>query len=141
MAYHSLFVRNMFVPDWTVLNVPSLRADPERDQTCSDTFIPVDFSRRVGPVGGAEYAGENRKVNFGLLKFLVPASGVTPMHCSANMGADLDGSGGDVALLFGLPGTDKTTLSADPHRALIGDDEHGWTDTVAFNFEGAATPR
>jgi phosphoenolpyruvate carboxykinase (ATP) len=142
MAYHSLFVRNMFVrpgadeqagfvPDWTVLNIPSFRADPERDGVRSDTFILVDFSRRTVLVGGTEYAGENKKALFGVLNFLLPAAGVMPMHCSANVGKR-----GDVALFFGLSGTGKTTLSADPDRALIGDDEHGWTDRGVFNFEG-----
>ncbi|WP_407539301.1 phosphoenolpyruvate carboxykinase (ATP) [Deinococcus radiomollis] len=142
MAYHSLFVRNLFVrpsadelaafvPDWTVLNIPSFRADPERDGVRSDTFILVDFSRRTVLVGGTEYAGENKKAMFGVLNFLLPASGVMPMHCSANVGKE-----GDVALFFGLSGTGKTTLSADPDRALIGDDEHGWTEQGVFNFEG-----
>ncbi len=142
MAYHSLFVRNLFVrpdeaeqatfvPDWTVVNVPSFRADPERDGVRSDTFILVDFTRRMVLIGGTEYAGENKKAMFGVLNFLLPAAGVMPMHCSANRG-----EGGDVALFFGLSGTGKTTLSADPRRALIGDDEHGWTDRGVFNFEG-----
>ncbi|SMB91364.1 phosphoenolpyruvate carboxykinase (ATP) [Deinococcus hopiensis] len=142
MAYHSLFVRNMFVrpsdaeraefePDWTVLNLPSFRADPETDGVRSDTFILVNFSRRMILVGGTEYAGENKKGIFGVLNFLLPSLGVMPMHCSANVGDE-----GDVALFFGLSGTGKTTLSADPSRRLIGDDEHGWTDAGIFNFEG-----
>ena len=147
MAYHSLFVRNLFVrpsvaeqaafrPDWTVFNLPGFHADPERDGTRTDTFILVDFSRRMVLIGGTEYAGENKKAMFGVLNFLLPGRGVMPMHCSANVGADHDGNGGDVALFFGLSGTGKTTLSADPGRALIGDDEHGWTDAGVFNFEG-----
>ncbi|MEW6420423.1 MAG: phosphoenolpyruvate carboxykinase (ATP) [Deinococcota bacterium] len=142
MAYHSLFVRNMFVrpteeelanfrPDWTVLNIPSFKADPERDGVRSETFILVNFTRRMILVGGTQYAGENKKGIFSVLNYLLPAQGVMPMHCSANMGED-----GDVALFFGLSGTGKTTLSADPSRRLIGDDEHGWTDTGVFNFEG-----
>ncbi|GGQ97322.1 phosphoenolpyruvate carboxykinase (ATP) [Deinococcus ruber] len=142
MAYHSLFVRNLFVrptpeeyarfsPDWTVLNLPEFRADPHTDGTRSDTFILVNFTRRMVLIGGTEYAGENKKAIFGVLNFLLPERGVMPMHCSANVG-----KGGDVALFFGLSGTGKTTLSADPERALIGDDEHGWTDEGVFNFEG-----
>ena len=142
MAYHSLFVQNMFVrpgeaeradfaPDWTVLNLPSFRADPETDGVRSDTFIVVDFSRRMILVGGTQYAGENKKGIFGVMNFLLPERGVMPMHCSANVG-----DAGDVALFFGLSGTGKTTLSADPSRRLIGDDEHGWTDSGVFNFEG-----
>ncbi|UQN06822.1 phosphoenolpyruvate carboxykinase (ATP) [Deinococcus sp. QL22] len=142
MAYHSLFVRNMFVrpsleeladftPDWTVLNLPGFRADPVQDGVRSDTFILVNFSRKMVLIGGTEYAGENKKAIFGVLNFLLPERGVMPMHCSANVGPE-----GDVALFFGLSGTGKTTLSADPARALIGDDEHGWTDDGVFNFEG-----
>ncbi|WP_019585603.1 phosphoenolpyruvate carboxykinase (ATP) [Deinococcus apachensis] len=142
MAYHSLFVRNMFVrptpeeredfrPDWTVLNIPSFKADPATDGVRSETFILVNFTRRMIIVGGTQYAGENKKGIFGVLNFLLPEQGVMPMHCSANVGR-----GGDVALFFGLSGTGKTTLSADPERKLIGDDEHGWTDTGIFNFEG-----
>ncbi|PYE54940.1 phosphoenolpyruvate carboxykinase [Deinococcus yavapaiensis] len=142
MAYHSLFVRNMFVrpddaelrsfrPQWTVLNVPSFRADPQRDGVGSGTFILVNFTRKIVLIGGTKYAGENKKAIFGVLNFLLPAQGVMPMHCSANMGKD-----GDVALFFGLSGTGKTTLSADPERLLIGDDEHGWSDEGVFNFEG-----
>ncbi|ADV67446.1 phosphoenolpyruvate carboxykinase (ATP) [Deinococcus maricopensis] len=142
MAYHSLFVRNMFVrptsdereqfrADWTVLNLPSFKADPERDGTRTDTFILVNFARKMIIAGGTEYAGENKKGIFGVLNYLLPEQGVMPMHCSANRGPD-----GDVALFFGLSGTGKTTLSADPERQLIGDDEHGWTDEGVFNFEG-----
>ncbi|WP_084474204.1 phosphoenolpyruvate carboxykinase [Deinococcus pimensis] len=142
MAYHSLFVRNMFVrpteaeldtiePEFTVLNLPGFKADPARDGTRSETFIVVNFTRRMILVGGTKYAGENKKGIFGVLNYLLPERGVMPMHCSANMG-----DAGDVALFFGLSGTGKTTLSADPTRRLIGDDEHGWTDDGVFNFEG-----
>ncbi|GAA5501483.1 Phosphoenolpyruvate carboxykinase (ATP) [Deinococcus xinjiangensis] len=142
MAYHSLFIHNMFVrptpeelanfkPDWTVLNIPSFRADPATDGTRTDTFIIVNFSKKMIIAGGTQYAGENKKGIFGVLNYLLPAQGVMPMHCSANVG-----DAGDTALFFGLSGTGKTTLSADPSRKLIGDDEHGWTDTSVFNFEG-----
>ncbi|GGK20850.1 phosphoenolpyruvate carboxykinase [ATP] [Deinococcus malanensis] len=142
MAYHSLFIRNMFVrptpqeldhfqADWTVLNVPSFKADPATDGVRSDTFIIVNFTKKMIIAGGTQYAGENKKGIFGVLNFLLPERGVMPMHCSANIGED-----GDTALFFGLSGTGKTTLSADPGRRLIGDDEHGWTDSGVFNFEG-----
>ncbi len=142
MAYHSLFVHNMFVrptaeerasfeADWTVLNIPSFKADPAVDGVRSETFILVNFGKRMIIAGGTQYAGENKKGIFGVMNFLLPDRGVMPMHCSANVGED-----GDVALFFGLSGTGKTTLSADPGRRLIGDDEHGWTDTGVFNFEG-----
>ncbi|GGR85637.1 phosphoenolpyruvate carboxykinase (ATP) [Deinococcus sedimenti] len=142
MAYHSLFIRNMFVrptpdelesfhTDWTVLNIPSFKADPAVDGVRSDTFIIVNFTKKMIIAGGTQYAGENKKGIFGVLNYLLPEAGVMPMHCSANVG-----EGGDVALFFGLSGTGKTTLSADPSRKLIGDDEHGWTDTGVFNFEG-----
>ncbi|MFC4425589.1 phosphoenolpyruvate carboxykinase (ATP) [Deinococcus navajonensis] len=142
MAYHSLFIRNMFVrpapqelqnfqADWTVLNIPSFKADPAVDGVRSDTFIIVNFTKKMIIVGGTQYAGENKKGIFGVLNFLLPERGVMPMHCSANMGES-----GDTALFFGLSGTGKTTLSADPSRKLIGDDEHGWTDQGIFNFEG-----
>ncbi|MPY65696.1 phosphoenolpyruvate carboxykinase (ATP) [Deinococcus sp. SDU3-2] len=142
MAYHSLFVRNMFVrptpqeregfeAQWTILNLPSFKADPATDGVRSDTFILVNFTRQMILVGGTQYAGENKKGIFGVMNFLLPERGVMPMHCSANVG-----EGGDVALFFGLSGTGKTTLSADPSRKLIGDDEHGWSDRGIFNFEG-----
>lgn len=142
MAYHSLFVHNMFVrptpeqqqgfeADWTVINIPSFTADPATDGTRTDTFILVNFEKKMIIAGGTQYAGENKKGIFGVLNFLLPERGVMPMHCSANVGKD-----GDVALFFGLSGTGKTTLSADPSRKLIGDDEHGWTDNGVFNFEG-----
>lgn len=142
MAYHSLFVRNMFVrptpeelsefeTEWTVINIPSFKADPAVDGTRSETFILVNFGKKTIIAGGTQYAGENKKGVFSVLNFLLPEKGVMPMHCSANVGEQ-----GDVALFFGLSGTGKTTLSADPHRKLIGDDEHGWTDSGIFNFEG-----
>jgi phosphoenolpyruvate carboxykinase (ATP) len=142
-AWHSLFARNMFVrPDWesqasrhipefTVINVPNCLADPETDGTNSPTFILMDFGRRLILIGGTSYAGETKKSIFTLLNYLLPLRGVLSMHCSANIGA-----GGDTAIFFGLSGTGKTTLSADPERKLIGDDEHGWSDRGVFNFEG-----
>ncbi|RDD60342.1 phosphoenolpyruvate carboxykinase [Ferruginivarius sediminum] len=141
-AWHSLFARNMFLrppvddlsdfePGFTILHAPGLQADPAEDGTNSSTFIVIDFSRRVVLIGGTEYAGEIKKSIFTVLNYLLPEQDVLPMHCSANIGAD-----GDVALFFGLSGTGKTTLSADPSRALIGDDEHGWSDLGVFNFEG-----
>ena len=142
MAYHSLFIHNMFVrptpqelqnfqAEWTVLNIPSFKADPAVDGTRTDTFILVNFGKKMIIAGGTQYAGENKKGIFGVLNYLLPAKGVMPMHCSANVGPE-----DDVALFFGLSGTGKTTLSADPSRKLIGDDEHGWTDKGVFNFEG-----
>ncbi len=140
-AWHSLFVRNLFIREgfadpsgrrgWTVLNLPSVKADPSRHGTRSTTAIAVDFSRRLVLIANTEYAGEVKKSIFSALNYELPFEGVLPMHCSANQGAD-----GDVALFFGLSGTGKTTLSADPDRALIGDDEHGWSDDGVFNFEG-----
>jgi phosphoenolpyruvate carboxykinase (ATP) len=143
LAWHSLFARNLFIrpnadelmnftPDFTVISVPSVKADPKRDGTRSETFILVDLGRRIVIIGGTEYAGEIKKSIFTALNYLLPAQGVFPMHCSANLGS----GGSDVALFFGLSGTGKTTLSADPSRRLIGDDEHGWSETGVFNFEG-----
>jgi phosphoenolpyruvate carboxykinase (ATP) len=142
-AWHSLFARNLFIrptadelmnfePDFTVISLPSVKADAQRDGTRSETFILVNLGRRIVIIGGTGYAGEIKKSIFTALNYLLPAQGVFPMHCSAN--ADPDGS--DVALFFGLSGTGKTTLSADPSRRLIGDDEHGWSDRGVFNFEG-----
>ncbi len=141
-AWHSLFARNMFrvpprdaladfAPDFTVLQLPSLRADPETDGTHSPTAIVIDLVARKLLILGTSYAGEIKKSIFGVLNYLLPEQGVLPMHCSANVGER-----GDVALFFGLSGTGKTTLSADPGRALIGDDEHGWGHAGVFNFEG-----
>ena len=143
LAWHSLFARNLFIrpnadelmdfePDFTVIALPSLKADPARDGTRSETFVLVNLGRRMVLVGGSGYAGEIKKSIFTALNYLLPAQGVFPMHCSANMSPD----GDDVALFFGLSGTGKTTLSADPSRRLIGDDEHGWSDRGIFNFEG-----
>jgi len=138
-AWHSLFARNMFVrpetpleePDWTVLDLPSFRAEPTRHGCRSETVIAVDFSERLVLIGATEYAGEIKKSLFSVLNFHLPERGVLPMHCSAN-----HDEGGRVALFFGLSGTGKTTLSADASRTLIGDDEHGWSDRGVFNFEG-----
>jgi phosphoenolpyruvate carboxykinase (ATP) len=142
LAWHSLFARTMLIspeesarenhtPEFTIINIPSFTADPTRDGTRSPTFILVDFSQKLVLIGGTSYAGETKKSVFGILNFLLPQRGVLSMHCSANVGA-----ANDVAIFFGLSGTGKTTLSADPERKLIGDDEHGWSDDGVFNFEG-----
>ncbi|MFC4776589.1 phosphoenolpyruvate carboxykinase (ATP) [Paenibacillus sp. GCM10023252] len=141
-AWHNLFVRQLFIrpsaeelavhtPDFTVLALPGLKADPEVDGTRSETFIIVSFEKRVVLIGGTEYAGEMKKAIFSVMNALLPLKGVLPMHCSANVSER-----GETALFFGLSGTGKTTLSADPTRHLIGDDEHAWSDTGVFNFEG-----
>jgi phosphoenolpyruvate carboxykinase (ATP) len=142
-AWHSLFARNMFirpetndeyrrhVPEFTIICAPSFKGVQQIDQTASDTFIVLDFAQRLGIIGNTAYAGEIKKSIFTVLNYLLPLEGVMPMHCSANVGR-----AGDVALFFGLSGTGKTTLSADPERGLIGDDEHGWSDNGVFNFEG-----
>ncbi len=141
-AWHSLFAYNMFLrpgpeelqamePDFTVLHAPGFTADPDRHGTRSGTFIVVNFREGVVLIGGTQYAGEIKKSIFSVLNHILPEQGVLPMHCSANVGDN-----GDVALFFGLSGTGKTTLSADPERGLIGDDEHGWSDQGIFNFEG-----
>jgi len=143
-AWHSLFSHNMFLreperalldafaPKAHVIDLPGLEADPALDGTRSSTFILVHLAERLVLIGGTEYAGEIKKSIFGLLKYLLPQQGVLSMHCSANYGDDRN----DVALFFGLSGTGKTTLSADPKRTLVGDDEHGWSDGGVFNFEG-----
>jgi phosphoenolpyruvate carboxykinase (ATP) len=142
LAWHNLFIRTMlvrpeehelrgFVPDYTIIDLPSFRANPARHGTRSETVIAVNLTEKLILIGGTRYAGEMKKSVFGLLNYLLPQTGVMPMHCSANMGAD-----GSTAVFFGLSGTGKTTLSADPKRTLIGDDEHGWSDTAVFNFEG-----
>jgi phosphoenolpyruvate carboxykinase (ATP) len=141
-SWHSLFIRTMlvrpyegeladFVPEYTIIDLPSFRADPERHGCRSETVIAVDFTEKLILIGGTEYGGEMKKSVFGLLNYLLPPQGIMPMHCSANIGPD-----GDTAVFFGLSGTGKTTLSADQSRTLIGDDEHGWSDTAVFNFEG-----
>jgi phosphoenolpyruvate carboxykinase (ATP) len=141
-AWHNLFARNMFiqatpeelkthVPEFTVINSPRFHAIPSQDHTKSETFILVNFHKRLVLIGGTSYAGEIKKSIFSVMNFLLPDRGVLPMHCSANIGPD-----GKSALFFGLSGTGKTTLSADKARTLIGDDEHGWSDNGIFNFEG-----
>lgn len=142
LAWHSLFIRTMlvrpeaealrgFVPDYTIIDLPSFRADPARHGCRSETVIAVNLTDRLILIGGTAYAGEMKKSVFGLLNYLLPPKGIMPMHCSANIGPK-----GDTAVFFGLSGTGKTTLSADASRTLIGDDEHGWSDTAVFNFEG-----
>ncbi|MCZ7542253.1 MAG: phosphoenolpyruvate carboxykinase (ATP) [Anaerolineae bacterium] len=141
-AWHSLFARNMFiraeretlrkhVPAFTIIDAPNFHAVPEMDGTNSQTFILVNFGAKEVLIGGTAYAGEIKKSVFTILNYILPQECVLSMHCSANYGPS-----GDVALFFGLSGTGKTTLSADPTRTLIGDDEHGWSDTGVFNFEG-----
>jgi len=141
-AWHSLFIRTLLVrpdlvdlagfePEFTIIDLPSFRADPSRHGTRSETVIAVNLTERLILIGGTAYAGEMKKSVFGILNYLLPPNGVMPMHCSANIGP-----GGDTAVFFGLSGTGKTTLSADASRTLIGDDEHGWSDTAVFNFEG-----
>ncbi len=141
-AWHNLFASNMFLrpsteeraaqtPEFTVIDIPSFKADPAIDGTRSETFIIVSLEKRLVLIGGTEYAGEVKKSIFSVLNYLLVDKGVLPMHCSANTGKS-----GDTALFFGLSGTGKTTLSTDPQRSLIGDDEHGWGDAEVFNFEG-----
>jgi len=141
-AWHNLFIRTLlvrptaaeldtFVPEYTIIDLPGFRADPARHGCRSETVIAVNFTEKLILIGGTAYAGEMKKSVFGILNYLLPANGIMPMHCSANIGAD-----GKTAVFFGLSGTGKTTLSADASRTLIGDDEHGWSDTAVFNFEG-----
>ncbi len=141
-AWHNLFAYNMFLrptpeelagfqPEFTVLHAPGVRADPDKHGTTSGTFIVVNFKERQVLIGGSNYAGEIKKSIFSVMNYMLPDQGVLPMHCSANVGDN-----GESALFFGLSGTGKTTLSADPERSLIGDDEHGWGSSGVFNFEG-----
>ena len=141
-AWHMAFVRNMFIrpeladlaiftPNFTVLHAPEMQADPARHGTRTGTFIVLDLARRMILIGGTRYAGELKKAMFTVMNYYLPKQGVLSMHCSANIGP-----AGDAALFFGLSGTGKTTLSADPLRSLVGDDEHGWADDGVFNFEG-----
>ncbi|MDE2329462.1 MAG: phosphoenolpyruvate carboxykinase, partial [Bradyrhizobium sp.] len=142
LAWHSLFIRTLlirpeaselasFVPELTVVDLPSFRADPNRHGCKSENVVAIDFTRKIILIGGSHYAGEMKKSVFTTLNYYLPEKGVMPMHCSANVGPD-----GDTAIFFGLSGTGKTTLSADPGRTLIGDDEHGWSESGIFNFEG-----
>ncbi|MDB5307566.1 MAG: phosphoenolpyruvate carboxykinase [Gemmataceae bacterium] len=141
-AWHNLFARCLFrhpdpaelsgfVPEWTVLHAADFHADPAVDGTRTEVVVAISFEHQLVVVGGTHYAGEIKKAIFSVLNYLLPQRGVFPMHCSANQG-----KGGDTALFFGLSGTGKTTLSADPERQLIGDDEHGWGDDGVFNIEG-----
>ena len=144
LAWHSLFIRHLlrrpeaselegFTPDWTIINCPSFKADPAKHGCRSETVIALNFDQKLILIGNTEYAGENKKGVFTLLNYILPGKGVMAMHCSAN---HAPGNTDDVAVFFGLSGTGKTTLSADPSRILIGDDEHGWSDKGTFNFEG-----
>ncbi|MBS0254328.1 MAG: phosphoenolpyruvate carboxykinase, partial [Proteobacteria bacterium] len=141
-AWHNLFIRTLlvrptaaelegFAPEYTIIDLPGFRADPARHGCRSETVIAVNLTEKLILIGGTAYAGEMKKSVFGILNYLLPVKGVMPMHCSANIGPK-----GDTAVFFGLSGTGKTTLSADASRTLIGDDEHGWSDTAVFNFEG-----
>ncbi len=142
LAWHNLFARQLFLrpdhhhlshhhPEFTVISVPGFNADPGKDGTRSDAFIMLNLTKRIVLIGGTHYAGEMKKAVFTVMNYLLPERGVCPMHCAANVGAE-----GDVTLFFGLSGTGKTSLSADPDRKLLGDDEHGWSDHGVFNFEG-----
>ncbi|MXO63480.1 phosphoenolpyruvate carboxykinase [Qipengyuania oceanensis] len=142
LAWHNQFIRTLLVrptaaelegfePEYTIIDLPSFRADPARHGCRGETVIAVSLKEKLILIGGTKYAGEMKKSVFGILNYLLPPQGVMPMHCSANIGPD-----GKTAVFFGLSGTGKTTLSADASRTLIGDDEHGWSDTAVFNFEG-----
>ncbi|MDE3839983.1 phosphoenolpyruvate carboxykinase (ATP) [Bacillus methanolicus] len=141
-AWHNLFAHQLFIrpteeellehqAEFTVISAPNFKADPAVDGTRSETFIIISFEHRTVLIGGTEYAGEMKKSIFSVMNYMLPENGILPMHCSANVGSE-----GDVALFFGLSGTGKTTLSADPNRRLIGDDEHGWSPNGVFNIEG-----
>jgi phosphoenolpyruvate carboxykinase (ATP) len=141
-AWHNLFAHQLFIrptqeelasheAGFTIISAPNFKADPAIDGTASETFIIISFEKRIVLIGGTEYAGEIKKSVFSIMNYLLPESGILSMHCSANVGRE-----GDVALFFGLSGTGKTTLSADPNRRLIGDDEHGWSNNGVFNIEG-----
>ncbi len=144
LAWHGLFIRHLlrrptrdelndFIPEFTIINCPSFKADPERHCCRSETVIALNFDKKLILIGNTAYAGENKKSVFTLLNYILPGKGVMSMHCSANHAI---GNPDDTAVFFGLSGTGKTTLSADPSRTLIGDDEHGWSDRGTFNFEG-----
>ena len=144
LAWHGLFIRHLlrrpaaeeldsFAPEFTIINCPSFKADPARHGCRSETIIALNFDKKLILIGNTAYAGENKKSVFTLLNYLLPAKGVMAMHCSANHAI---GNPDDTAVFFGLSGTGKTTLSADPSRVLIGDDEHGWSERGTFNFEG-----
>ena len=141
-AWHSLFIRNLLIrpeiselanfdPEFTIIDFPNFRAHPERHGCRTETVIACDFTRKLVLIAGTSYAGEIKKSVFSFLNFLLPEKNVMPMHCSANVGDNED-----AAVFFGLSGTGKTTLSADPNRTLVGDDEHGWGENGIFNFEG-----
>jgi phosphoenolpyruvate carboxykinase (ATP) len=143
VAWHSAFARNMFLPEdnpkklrnfkpaFTLIDAMTFHADPALDGTRSEAFVALNFTKKLVLIGGTAYAGETKKAIFTVMNYLLPERGVLPMHCSANIGAR-----GGSALFFGLSGTGKTTVSSDPHRRMIGDDEHGWTERGVFNFEG-----
>ncbi len=143
-AWHALFIRHLlrrpelseietYAPDMTIINLPSFRADPARHGCRSETVIAVSFTKKTVLIGCTSYGGENKKSIFGVMNYVLPEKGIMPMHCSANHAT---GDPDDSAVFFGLSGTGKTTLSADPKRTLLGDDEHGWSDSGIFNFEG-----
>ncbi len=143
-AWQNLFARQLFVrpstaeleshqPEFTLMCINDFEAIPEADGTNSNVFIIIDLTKKLVLIGGTRYAGEMKKSMFSVMNYILPSRGVFPMHCSANIGKN-----GDTALFFGLSGTGKTSLSADPERMLIGDDEHGWSEKGSFNFEGDA---
>ncbi len=144
LAWHGLFIRHMlrrpeareletFTPEFTIINCPTFKADPKKHGCRSETVVAVNFDKKLILIGNTGYAGENKKSVFSVLNFLLPEKGIMPMHCSANHAPN---NPADAAIFFGLSGTGKTTLSADPARTLLGDDEHGWSDRGTFNFEG-----